>query len=124
MHTPTDVDDEQLTVCPLAGCGRPVLEVVLPSGKALLVDPAPHELGTVVRDGEGYRVLPGSLPPAEQAAWRLHTQTCLGSLRNRRRAWNAAPVVARNNGGPTCTVCRYPLDEVLAGAGITTHPSC
>ena len=125
MHTDQDleVDTDGLTVCPEQACGRPVREVVLESGKRLLVDPAPHELGSVVQAGGGYRVLSGSMLPAEQAAWRPHAQTCLASLRNRRRAWQAAPVRPRA-GGPVCGVCRQPLDEALAGAGMTTHPSC
>ena len=111
-------------VCPEKTCARPVRQVTLTSGATLLIDPAPHSNGCVVADvDDRYRVLPGSLLPAEQAAWRPHAQTCLADLRNRRRAWVAAPATPRDE-GPSCRVCRLPLDGVLSRAGATTHPSC
>lgn len=123
VHTP-DVVDSGLLTCQAKGCGRPVREVTLASGKTLLIDPAPHQHGSVIADGAGgYRVLDGSQLPAERAAWRPHAQTCLALLKNRRRAWNASPVVPRDL-GPDCPVCGEPTDGELARAGITTHPTC
>ena len=112
--------------CPATGCGRPVREVLTESGNEVLVDPVPHELGRLIPTdvtGHRFRQLRDHELPAEQATWRVHAQTCLADLKNRRRAWNQAPAPVVDQ-GPPCTRCGLPKDGVLARLGETTHPTC
>lgn len=121
-------------------CGWPVKPVRTERGRAILLDPFPHELGTVLPipgpDGATRaRVITASAPrPDDEPLYRQHAASCPGPASTLyadpeqaptapQAAAEAPPEAAE---APSCTACGNPLDPELARREPhhSTHPAC
>lgn len=108
-------------------CGWPVKLVRSERGRTLMLDPFPHEYGTVLPvpgpDGATRgRVIPASAPrPDGELLYRQHAVSCPGAASTAAHGPAQAPREA-----PVCASCGEHLDAVLAARDptYTTHPTC